>query len=654
MKNKPLDDDDIRSRLSSEIQNATGFLDDEITSAREDALRYYHGEEPAEEGEGRSSVVSTDVRDTIEWILPQLMRIFSGDDRMAEFLPVGPEDVGAAEQETDTVNYVLMKQNKGWRIFYEWFKDALLSKNGYVRCAYERTDSETTETYENLTDAELMMLMQDPELEATEHESQELATEQGIVTLHAIKFTRRRQLGRALIECVPPERVLISRQATSIDPDEADFFGYYDRKSRSDLIDMGLDEEAIDKLSQDDEEFRTGEEFTRKSLNTSWYQQDSAAEDFYWIYECYLTIDIDGTGHAKRWKFIVGGAGYDILDREEVDRVPFACLTPNMLSHQHFGLSIADMVMEIQRVKTALIRAMQDNIYLTNNPRTEVVAGQVNLDDLLTSRVGGLVRVKQPNMMREIVTPFMARESFPLLEYWDKVRGERTGASDQAMGLDANVLQNATAGAIAHASSQAMLKVELIARLFAETGVKDLMLLIHETLRKYQDREMVVRLRNQFIPVRPQEWRERADMTVNVGLGTGGREERLAVLQAIWNAQTQAMQAGLPVVSPQHVYHTLSDMAKLGGQRDPSRFFQDPSELPPPEPPGPTDTDKMLAANAQIEQMKALLRSAEIERRQREAEVRAEMDAMREGLEHVRGMTKLELEYQRNVPGSAV
>jgi hypothetical protein len=452
---QPLDDHEVRARLASEIQNATGYLDDEITAAREQALEYYHGDEPAQPEEGRSSVVSTDVRDTIEWIKPQLMKMFGGSQgNIAEWQPMGPEDVDAAEQETDVVNYVFYHQNAGWYTLLEWFSDALLSKVGYVRCYYDNSNKQTTETYENLTDAELVMLMQDPEVEPIEHESFEVPTPQGVMLTHNIKLERTQSKGQVRVECVPPERILVARDATSLDPNEASFFAFYDRKSRTELLEMGLDPEQIDNLQQDDEEFRTGEEFTRKALNTSWWTQDNASEDHFWIFECYVRMDIDGDGRAKLWKFLVGGSGYEILDREEVDRVPFAALSPVPLSHQHYGLSIADLTVELQQIKTALLRQVQDNLYLANNPRTEAVTGMVNLDDLLTSRIGGVIRVKQPGMLREVTTPFVAAQSFPMLEYWDKVRGERTGASDEAMGLDANVLQNATAGAIAQANGR--------------------------------------------------------------------------------------------------------------------------------------------------------------------------------------------------------
>ena len=311
-----------------------------------------------------------------------------------------------------------------------------------------------------------------------------------------------------------------------------------------------------------------------------------------------------------------GGEG-EVLKRDgepdviEVDAIPFAAMTPVIVTHRFFGRSIADLVMDIQRIKTALLRALLDNAYLANNPRTEVPeshATETTLDDLLVSRPGGIVRTKLPGGLSVIAHPDVGGHVFPLLQYQDATREWRTGVSRQGQGVDPNVLQNQVATIANQMFNAAQAKMKMIARIFAETGIRDLFALLHAVVRKHGSQPQTARLRNQWITVDPRDWKARNDMTINVGLGTGTKTEQLAHLNMVIGAQEKAIAAGL--VSPKNLYNSASELTKLAGHKNVGLFFTPPGTPPDPSDPAsapiqPPSDPKAQEAQQRIELEKA-------------------------------------------------
>ena len=299
------------------------------------------------------------------------------------------------------------------------------------------------------------------------------------------------------------------------------------------------------------------------------------------------------------------------------DVIPFAAMTPVIITHRFFGRSVADLVMDIQRIKTALLRALLDNAYLANNPRTEVPESHVTettLDDLLVSRPGGIVRTKMPGGLSVIQHPDIGGHVFPLLQYQDTTREWRTGVSRQGQGVDPNALQNQVATIANQMFNAAQAKVKLIARIFAETGIRDLFTLLHAVIRKHGGEPATVRLRNQWVTIDPRDWKERNDMTVNVGLGTGGKSEQLAHLNMIIAAQKEAIAAGM--VSPKNLYNSAKELTRLAGHKNVDTFFTPPGA--PPDPNDPASAPITPPASPEIDEMN---RHAEIEKLQAEADI---------------------------------
>jgi len=606
----------LRAIINSEINNSIGFMGSNLTSQRKKSMEYYMGEKLGTEIDGRSQVVSTDVADTIETILPNLLRIFTASDQVVKCEPVKSEDVPLAEQATNYINYIFNKDNPGFSILYTWFKDALLEKNGIVKVYWDDSSSVEQETYENLNDQEYQLLLDDENVEIVEEESfvdekmkeamdllaaqataqGQLVEEEATPMLHNCVIKRTSKGGKVKIENVPPEEFLIQRTAKSIE--SANFVAHRVAKTRSELIEMGFDREVVENLPTTNNIILNNERLTRYSdIDQSPFDNapDNSTAEIE-IYECYVRCDMDGDGVAELRKVIVAGeSGYEILENMPCDNIPFCSLTPIPMPHRFYGRSVAELVEDVQLVKSTVMRQLLDNMYLTNNNRVAIMDGMVNLDDLLTSRPGGVVRTKQPpsQVMLPMQSQTISQQAFPLLEYLDTIRETRTGITRYNQGLDADSL-NKTATGVNAIMTQSQMRMELIARVFAETGIKDLFRRIFELTCKYQDKERIVELNNQFIPVKPTEWRNRFNISITVGLGSGSKEQQIMMLNNILERQLQAFQLQgnreYPMVSLKNIYNSLAKIIENAGLKNVENYFVNPDMgkgmvTPPPEPP---------------------------------------------------------------------
>ena len=579
-----MNDIEFQSIVRNEVEQALGHYNTEYSQDRIEAMDYYLGEPFGNEQPDRSQVVSTEVSDTIEHIMPSLMRIFTQSDDYVRFVPHGPEDVAVAEQASDYCNWVINNDNRGFQIMHDWFKDALVLKNGVVKFYWdEKTDVETEE-YEGLNEEELTLIVADPEVEVTEQDErtigEDMVTPDGMVipapVLYDIKVKRTKNTGSVKIENVPPEEFLISSRAKSLE--DAGFVAHRSSMSVSDLVQMGYDRDEIEQYAGVTD-VETSEERTSRfedlESGAPYDSLDPTMRDVL-VTECYIRSDYDGDGVAEFRRVLTVGSSYHILENEECDLLPFAILSPILMPHRAIGRSVAELVMDVQLIKSTLMRQLLDNIYNTNNARVVAVEGQVNLDDLLTNRPGGIVRTRTAGAVQPLQVPDVAQSVFPALNYMDSVREQRTGISKQSMGLDADALQSTTATAVAAMQAASQGKIEMIARVFAETGVRSLFRGILHLVTKYQNKEKIIRLSNKFVAMDPRQWDNMYDVQINVGLGTAQRDQQIAFLSQIAQKQEQAlMQMGVnnPMVSLSQYRNTLAKIAELSGFKDASQFF---------------------------------------------------------------------------------
>ena len=644
-----ISDPKLRSILSGQINNALGYLGGELSDSRRKSLEYYLGDKLGTEIDGRSQVVSTDVADTIESILPNLLRVFTASDKVVRCEPVTGEDVQLADQATAYLNHVFYKQNSGFQLLYNFFKDALIEKNGFLKVYFDQQERVEHETYKNLTLAEKEALLDTKdEIEVVEEEeiedtvaaeqiemAKEQAEDQGLdiseinfpdPVLYNCKIKRISKTGKVKIESIPPEEFLINRTAKTID--EADFVSHKVLMTRSQIVEMGFPQDEVDSLPASSIDIYNDEKIVR-TKNIDDYQMNTPTDkstEKVLIYESYIKYDYDGDGIAELRKIIsAGDDGYAVLSNEPCDNIPFVSITPIPMPHRFYGRSIAELVEDIQLMKSTVMRQLLDNMYLTNNNRVAIMDGMVNMDDLLTTRPGGVVRTKQPpsQVMQPLQAQPISQQAFPLLSYLDSVREVRSGVSKQAQGLDPNTLNAKTATGVNALMTQTQMRSELVARVFAETGVKDLFNKIFELMVKYQDKEQIIKLNNKYIPIKPTEWKDKFNITVSVGLGTGTKEQQQVMLNGILERQIQAfqLQGGkeLPMVNLKNMYNTLSKIVENSGLKNVDAYFVNPDMgkqmMPPPAPPPLTPIEKIEFTRIQSEEKRKV---AELELKYKE------------------------------------
>jgi hypothetical protein len=552
---------------------------------RYNALNAYFARPIGNEVEDRSQIVLPELRDTVEWIMPQLMRMFAAG-KPCQFDPENPDDDDQAEIETEVVNHVFMKQNPGFFILHDFFKDALLLRNGYVNTYWLKERKSSVESYTGLTEIELTMLLQTDDeieiLEQTEKAAEIIASQNGMpaappqpMVTFDIKLRRTRQVGRVCVECVPPEEMRVSPQARH-GLDEAPFAEHERKVPRSDLIEMGFDPATVESITVAQPSWLDLIELARNEVTDQLSEEEpnDPASQLVTLRTVFIRVDYDGDGIAELRRVMVGGD--KILDNDEVEEVSYSYCSPIRMPHRHVGISYYDLLYDLQVIKTTLFRQALDNIYISNNQRVAVNWKQVNVQDLLVSRPGGIIRVDGP--IGDNIMPFqqpsnLMAQILPAMEYCDLQREMRTGIGKDTMGVDADALQDVTKGGQLAAMSAAAMKVELVARMLAE-GVKEVFTKIHKLLMRHQDKPMTLKLTNRWVDVNPGDWRERTQVSVNVGLGSGNREEARANVMMLGQAQRELAAFGL--VGPKQAFETFKKMAHLLGEENPTQFAMDP------------------------------------------------------------------------------
>lgn len=650
-----LTDAEILARIESEEQTSYGTNDAELSADREQALNYYLGKPFGNEIDDRSQVVSTDVADTVESVLTPVLKVFVSGDEVVRFEPRSAGDVEAAEQETDVVNYMVMEKNHGFSVFYTWFKDALLSKNGYVRVIWEDKEEVEKEFYAGLTDEEMTLLVQGDEVEVTEHTAYidendaaqraeaiaqlaELAMQDPSAAmqlmqiqsmppklLHDVRVQTKRNAGSICIENVAPESMKISVDTKTVSLQDARFVQHSERMSIAELQEQGFD---VD----EDIAFDDSDEISLEGNARDIYNEQEDSESLVGLDRKVVVKDTYLRTNGELMRYVT--VGKKIIHREEAEVCPFAVITPVMMPHRHVGRSIADMVMDVQLIKSSLQRGQLDGMFLALNPR-HFVSDRVNLDDMLVSRPGGVVRVASNDVTTAampLVCPDVSSIAYPMLEYMDSVKENRTGVTKYNQGLDANSL-NKTASGISQIMTAAQQRIELIARVFAETGVKELFMLVHRLMRTHSHRELVLRLRNKWVAVDPRQWKTRTDLSVSVGLGTGNKDQMLAHLMTILQAQEKG--AALGLATPKNIYNALTKLTQNAGFKNAEEFWTDPGDQPQQKSPPQPSPDAVLLSQTDLQKEK----------------MRQESDAMKfkaqTVIEQQRSQNDIEIERQK-------
>jgi len=685
-------EDELRTILAAEIARAEERSTGSQGTERAELLEYYYADADAgvlkNRPSDRSSVVSPDVRNTVETAMPQLMRIFTSGEEVVAFTPVGSEDIEAADQETKTVNQVVMTDNSGFLILHTNIKDACMARLGVGKVIWDNSEVRERETLEGLSDDDYTVLIDDDGVEVVSHDerieepeegSAELVAEpmgmepgeMGIpaptmpaggpvpmgappmpgmpgmmappapVTVHDVTIVRKRKVDKVRIVAIPREEFGYSARTRDINSEEAGLLYHKRTVTVSELLSMGFDRKVIDTIPTDSFSVTSSPEAqVRNSEDGSLLQMqadaiDDASREVELI-ECYPMVDFDDDGIAERRKvFLGGGMNGIVLSNEFADNHPFYAISPILIPHLAEGLSFADLAKETQTVNSVLDRQLLDGVYLALNPRMELPEeandGSNTIDDLLVPRPGAVVRTKTGGLLRPLVTQDTSQAVLGVRAFVESQGENRTGMTRYNQGLDANSL-NKTATGIGLIQNASMMRLELVARVIAETGIKRMFLLVHDMLRKHSSKTIPLRMTGKYIAVDPRKWARRLDMNVSVGLGTGNTQQRLMMFGTILQRMQLLIQAqgGFdgPFVTAKNFYNALKGEAALMQIGSPDTFYTEPNpqaqqqqKPPPPDP-------KIVQAQAQmqIDQQKA---QADLMLKQQDAQISAAADAQK-------------------------
>ncbi|HEV2557299.1 MAG TPA: hypothetical protein VGU45_01610 [Microvirga sp.] len=763
-KSKGMSEGELASLLDGQISDATSYEESELSSHREKALAYYEGtmdDLPAQKG--KSSVVSHDVADTHGWIMPGLMRVFLASDRVADFAPVGVEDMQWSKDATDGVNFLFLERCDGYHQLRSAIHDGLLLGNGIFKHWWDASPCYKVSTHTGLSEDEFVQLVADDDVEVLEHtERQEeaeapggssqgaglpvdaqggpnqgnvpaasggmgpgyggadsalsspasaggpdsglgaglqagtgglapglagaggpggddrgylggYAPQLGPVTLHDVKIKRTIKTGRLRCEALPPEEFLIERDATRLTEEHCRFAAHRSFPTRSDLIKQGYDRKTVDALPaytvNTDESAKTARDDLTSWVNTN--QVDKSVERVE-IFECYVLVDYDGDGVAEWRRIVIGGRiGKDSKDDARRilandlwdDDLPFTDIVPDPVPHRWRGRSVFDETQDIQRVKTVLTRQMLDNLYLSNNPQRMALLDAIeNMDEVINPTIGGVILAKRPDALVDLAVPFVADKSFSMVEYMDAVIEKRTGVSRASAALDPEVLSNQTATAANLQASASQSKVELYARNIAETGLKRLFKSLLKLVIKHQNDGLWIRRQGKPVKVDPAAWNADMDVSINVGLGSGRKDQEMALLQAIAMKQELILQTlgpDNPLVDLTLYRNTLAKMVEIGGARSPELYFKEVDtaavqQMMQAMQSKPDPEMQKMQAQMQIEQMKAQVKAqADAEKlqmqgqfKERELQLKAEMERVQAEADMAVQRTKLAAELQ--------
>lgn len=609
-------DDELQSILHGLVSDCVTFTDGELSPDRAEATEYYLGKPLGNEEEGRSQVVLTEVRDAVQGIVPQLLKVFFGPEQQIEFVPRSEQQVPEAEQATDYVQYVYTVDNPGFLLMHSVLLDGLVRKLGIYKWGWT-PDKSRAYKLDGVTQSQMeQYLANDPDVTPTRITPCEYGEEkQAGEPCFDVELTHIEREGRASVWAVPPDEFLYTREGRDVAT--ALMVAHRMEKTRGELIELGIDEKALDEWGHRDLSLETNlEQQTRReaaSPFTAGVQNDpeaGIANNKILYIEAFPFVDFDGDGIAELRRICMVGPSYHAVSNEPIDSRPFSLYCPSPEPHTITGQSWADRVKDLQRIKSAVLRATLDSAAASIFPRTWYVEGQASVEDILNTEIGGPLRVRAPGMVGTFEVDFLGKEMLPVLEYLDEVKEGRTGQDKGTIGLDADSLQSSTKSAVGAAISAAQAQTELLARIFAEMTLKPLFRGLLKLLHEHQPRARIVRLRNKYVPIDPRSWDANMDVTVNVALGSGFKEEKIQTLLEI-SAKQEAILSTYgptnPLVTVAQYGNTLARMIKLQGFQDTHSFINDvpPNWQPPQQQPQPSPEQIESQTQLQIEQMRS-------------------------------------------------
>lgn len=657
--NRPMSDDELASFLQRKIRQAMNDEDGDVAQLRIENYNYYMGKPYGNERDGHSQVVTRDVLETIEWAKPAIVSAFTAGDPPVMFEAEGPEDEGEAEQQSEIVRKLMSRNGQWFRSIYGWVTDCLMFPNGYVKAWVEESTKTSTNEYTGLSEMAAMQALQSLSERGEVEVLEQSVTPAGMQELGdsidmRVRLTETRQEVR--VESVPPDEVLVDNDLYSLELEKADFVAHRRRRSYTDLVSEGVDPAILDNIGEG-EDYQWEDERTNRLFMED---EDPDAQDddddsmrMYWVHECWVLVDYDGDGLAERRRVVM--IEKEIIENDEDDYLPLVAMASIPVPHRHLGLSVADLVKELQLLKSEMWRQLMDNVYRLNVRRKYVgrqfVDDQADTIDTLLDPESEIIPARDPGAINEEQVQPIVGDIFPVIQGLDDLSAVRTGITPK-LSLDPQVLQQSTFGAFGAALEQASQRVQMIIRTMAETGVSELWRKIHRLLRTHVQRRMAVKMRGQWIEFDPSTWDERTDVEARVGLGFHRKEQRLMLFQGLLQMQKEGLQIGL--TDPVKILASLDEMMELSGIGPTSKFWASEQEMqarmsqPPPEqPPDPRIMIAMRQLEAESEKSRAELDLKMAQEQSNRAKLQLEAEKVRAEL--ARTQAQMEAERARTM-----
>ncbi|MBR2818215.1 MAG: hypothetical protein IKE60_26370 [Reyranella sp.] len=606
-----MSDEDFSGALRAAASDAEDYIDSFIGPMRAAATAYYRGDLFGNEEQGRSQVVMTEFRDSVLSVVPSLLRVFVGGEHPVEFIPQNAQSIDLAEQQTDYVNYVFMNDNPGFLILHSMMKDALTRKTGIVKWRWSKDKTVTETAFQGLMLEQVAVLQQDPTVQIID--LAEIQTEiapppemqgQAPISVPTFDVRIRREIpkNQLVVECIPPEEWLINRDARDANDERGyTFQAHRSIKTVSEIVAMGYDEsEIIENMGGSSLLENNLEQIARNPavsggmgyLNTP----DETMHRCLFL-EAYMRVDRDGDGFAELRKIHAIGTNYHVLHDEVVDEAPFAVFCPDPEPHMVIGNCIADQTMDLQRIKSSMVRSTLDSAASSIHPRTVILEGKVNADDALNTEQGAVIRAREAGAVQELTKPFLGPQMLSLLAYVDEIKAKRTGISAASQGLNPEILQSTTQAAVSATVSGAQERIEMYARIFAETALRRMFRGIAKTLRENQDQERIVKLRGKWVAVDPRSWIGELECIPNVSMGRGTDQEKLQFLAKVLEKQEliiEKLGPVNPIAGIDRYRETLAQIITLAGFKDATKYIgtvtpEFMQQMQQPKPPQPAD-----------------------------------------------------------------
>lgn len=674
---RPMSETEVQAAMWLMLHDAILYVDGELSPARAHMADLYNGRAIGNEEDGRSQFVLTVVRDTIKRVKPSLMRIFAGAEHAVEYTPWFTKDgkelahrVEVAEQQTEYVTQVTLNEdNRFYQVLDEWFMDALIKNFGVVK--WWTDESQFTRTYRQsgMTKEQIEDLDQDDQVINLSFDDDQEA--EGYFTC---EYVRRRTHTVQRVACLPPEEYLFTRGArTTVDDPGiggvALFVAHRTQLTRSQLRAAGVSDEDIAAYAYRDASLDHNlEEISRQAIVKPEVAEAGPVETRKALYiEAFPYLDVDGDGVAELRRVVMLGPSYVVISNEPWDERPFAVICPDPQPHTIIGLGMGDYTQDLQKVMTMVARAALDSLALSVNPRVAYVEGSVSLEDLLNNDVGAPIRMDAPGQIEPILHSFVGKDAIDvLMTFFDQVLENRVGVARDTAGLNPEALQSTTAIAVTSAMTAAQQHIELIARNFAEYGLKPLMKGLLREIVKHPSPGRVFRFRGDYVTADPRAWDAETNVRVNVAIGAGLMQEQLDFMTGVITKQEQLIQnlgPDNPICNLQRYAKTLIKTARVRGRMDATDYFAvPPAGWQPPPRPNPDQIKAQaqtehLQAKSQIEaqrgqaetQREAARVQIDQERAQAEMAQRSQelvLEAEAERSKHAHALQKIHMEYE--------